>query len=528
MKAVRRLVALALCIVVLMLLAPNLNLLLAQGQNIPKRAGKNPAGQSFILEPLLQAAPPQGEPARARRRLHPVSPQELDKLKEEAVTSQAPEVAPLDSGESTTREIPNAPPLVYSYAGFNGSLVAPPDPAMAAGPTFNVITVNTALGIQSKPGAPIGYITLQDLFRPLLPQRGNGFVLFDPEVIYDSLAGRFLLTVAAQRESDKKSFVLIAASRSNDPRMGWCGWASDFTLYGNAVNNVWADYPKVGVNKDAVFITANMFNWSDKFKHAKLRIIPKAALYDAACPGWGWWDLKFPYFTLQPALTFNSRPEYIAWSSYAQASFLVLWRIRHPNSAPELTRYTVPVTKYNLPPNAQQLGGGVRVDTGDATVQNLLVTGNYAWTAHTVACKIGGDTQTRACVRWYQIRLFDKKTAQQQTYGRPGYYYFFPAIMADANQNAVMVFSSTSAENYVGIRYTGRNSGDIPGLMQSSRVLRPGFSHYVVLDDEGENRWGDYGGIALDPLTGCFWMHHEYASGTEDVWGTWVGNTCFR
>jgi len=37
------------------------------------------------------------------------------------------------------------------------------------------------------------------------------------------------------------------------------------------------------------------------------------------------------------------------------------------------------------------------------------------------------------------------------------------------------------------------------------------------------NRWGDYGGIAADPVTDDIWMFHEYASAIPNQWGTWLG-----
>ncbi|NIT55464.1 MAG: hypothetical protein GWN00_04280, partial [Aliifodinibius sp.] len=110
------------------------------------------------------------------------------------------------------------------------------------------------------------------------------------------------------------------------------------------------------------------------------------------------------------------------------------------------------------------------------------------------------------------------------SYGLTDYWYYYPAITADAMGNSLMVFNRSGGSEFAGIRYTGTEAGTVYG----SFPLKAGEGDYERLDGIGRNRWGDYSGIAVDPANpNNVWMFAEYATDNSIFWGTWWGEVSF-
>jgi hypothetical protein len=99
--------------------------------------------------------------------------------------------------------------------------------------------------------------------------------------------------------------------------------------------------------------------------------------------------------------------------------------------------------------------------------------------------------------------------------------------MPDSNGNMTMVFCRTGPEEFASIHFTGRTAADPLGELQPSALLRSGTANYVAFDNFGRNRWGDYNGIAADPVDGrTVWLCSGVADGVN-TWATWVGGSRF-
>jgi hypothetical protein len=87
--------------------------------------------------------------------------------------------------------------------------------------------------------------------------------------------------------------------------------------------------------------------------------------------------------------------------------------------------------------------------------------------------------------------------------------------------NMVTVFNRSSASEFAGIRYSRRRTTD--PTFQASATLKAGEASHVKRDDISRNRYGDYNGVALDPIdTNRVWIYSEFPAPAND-WGTWVG-----
>jgi hypothetical protein len=313
----------------------------------------------------------------------------------------------------------------------------------------------------------------------------------------------------------------------------------------NATSN-WADYPMLGFDTQAIYITGNMFDsGAGGFQYAKLRIFNKAEVYGGGTGAnhfirwWDFWNLTNPdgskAFTVQPAVHFQGlggNPNaYLVNGEFTDGDSLTLWTVGNPlgmwtGGAPTLTRTGVPVATYALAPNAIQRDGGTsRIATNDTRLLNAVFQSNSGtqrlWTSHTIAYTWPGENEARSIIRWYEIDVPSQSIAQSNGFGRAGAYYYFPAIQTDIGRNAHLVFGRSSENEYAHSRQTGRRTTDAPNDLQGSAAISTGLSAYTG------DRWGDYFGICRDPADrSVVWMYGEHAD-SGGQWATRVASTQF-
>lgn len=434
---------------------------------------------------------------------------------------------------------PMAPAAVGDMAGF-GPIVLRPTPAdctLAAGPQHLLAAVNSSLAVFSKAG---GAALFQ---QPLSAWFGNVISnahIFDPKALYDQHSNRWVLLAVALPldQTVKQSWFLLSVSQTADPMGRWWNYIYDARKDGNTMTNNWADYPCLGVDNQAIYVTANMYRFDgNASQYGKVRIFPKASLYAGSPTSY----VDFvglanadgaKAFTIQPCHTYGApQVQYFVNSLYPSSSSptrntLSLWSLTNPLTAPAISRRVVSTDPYGMPPNAPQKGGGNPLDTGDVRILNAVFRGGSVWTALT-SFHNWGDGVNVATAQWFQINATSGALVQQGTFGAPRRSYCYPVVMPDANGNMTMLFSRVSSSEFASIGYTGRSASEPLGQLQASAVLKAGAANFVSLDDRGINRWGDYCGIACDPVDGrLVWMHNKYASAVN-TWGTWIGSARF-
>lgn len=461
--------------------------------------------------------------------------------------SPAPRGIDADGATGVAASAVAAPTLSQSFdtITYNGFL--PPDPQIAAGPSDVLVVGNSEFSIYDKTANRLTNQTLLSWFSGVLPADTSNILVYDPWVFYDPGDDRFVMVALAKRGNPMYSRWLVSVSTDDTAQGSWCNWSTSARDDASTQTDNWADYDRAGTTDNTLMLSANMFKFSNgNFQYAKVRYLPKSALYDTSCPSftyYDYWDLKnssslFPTtsFTVIPTHSYfgSSTTSYlINAKTSGNGSDLVLWKTTTANcctTAPTLTRQgKISTDPYSVPPGARQPGSSTRIDTGDTRLLDAVYRESGIWTAQTTGCDWSGDTETRACARWYQIDPGSLSITRWGDFGASGMYYYFPAIHVDSSENATMVFNRSSSTEFAGIRYTGRRSTDSGG-MQSSAQLTAGQGCYARLDSTGVNRWGDYNGIAIDPSNAHVWMSSEYAYGTSgtcgsNVWRMRAGET---
>jgi hypothetical protein len=425
------------------------------------------------------------------------------------------------SGESRLRLLPPAqqPTLQQTFQGvIQQRDIIPPDTIGAAGPNHLVEFTNDVVGIFSKTGTRLREVTLEQFFSPLNPTD-----IFDPRVLYDQYSGRFI-AIALDGSASPNSWIFLAVSETSDPTGRWFFWKIDADMDGNQQTDQWADFPDLGVDRDAVYLTANMYPTTGREFYLKVWVVPKAQLLTGQ-QTITWTEFsrirRDPQgnfvFTLRAAHTFGVAPgEYFVsfWDSFPPADTpLQVWRVINPLANPTFEHVAnIPIpTGFDQPPVPIPNNGDQQ---NDFRLLNAVYQNGSVWTAHSIGL------QNKSVVRWYEVDVLKGQLKQVGTIDQPAErWYYYPAVAVNNLGDMVISLSGSSQNEFPGVYFTAHLRNDPPGFTHPVQLVKAGEASYSL------PRWGDYGGAALDPADPfqvTFWVVNTYAL-PSDRWGTWWG-----
>ncbi len=426
------------------------------------------------------------------------------------------------------------PVLLNSFNGIPMTSFIPPDPVIAAGPGHIIICANSLFWIMDKQGKVLKTIPASSWWAPAWPDE-NG----DPQVVYDFYSQRWIMVWMQVDETMQTAGNLIAYSDDQNPLGEWFMYRLNTKLHGTVPSNTWGDYPKIGFDEEAIYILTRCYDFSGAgIQYNKIRIISKTELYSSNGGPLSYtdiWDIRKPgagstgqmLDCIHPAVSYT--PGSGAWFYWARgiyggdpvsADFYAIYRITNPLTNPGMRGKVFPVQTYTSPPLANQLGGGLGIETIGWITSRPVVRDGYLYAAHDIQNSQHSDYSS---IKYMKIDLNTLTMVDNVEYGMEGYFYLFPALMIDKNHNIAVTFSRSADTEYIGAYYSTRYANDPPGL-SPSQPLAEGQGNYVVTYSGSINRWGDYFGIFLDPEDDFdFWMISEYAAATN-IWGTYVGH----
>jgi len=482
------------------------------------------------LPPPSVSGLPGDAPTRIRPRLVP-DPDALREWKEhlrQVPGAVAPAPDTIADPRSSAVPAPRALFVVSAFEGPSnddnsaliGFRVIPPDPNIGAGPNHVFQTVNSVGKISNKAGTVLTAFTLRSFFA-LDPNADET----DPRVLYDAPSGRWFATYSQSTRSGLSgtSSIVLAVSTSNDPTGSFCRYR-----LGNPTSETFLqDFPQLGVSDDKVVVAYDGFSFQGGGNiGGGYYVLHKADL--AACapsPR----VVRVPpdpsRFTEFPAQSLSSTSTlFLAMASGGSLSVFAVNGLPGVVDVTE-THANLPIRPWNVPPNAQQPGSGVLLDTGPDTVGTAAWRGNSLWVAGNEACTPSGDATTRSCVRLLEVRTDTMSVRQDMTFSTAGAHYYYPAVAADAAGNISMVFTSSSVSEFASARVSGRYSGSPLNTLQPSIVVRAGGGAQTA----ASGRMGDYSGAAVDPVDPLsVWTMGEYIrSPGSNNWGTYVGQLRF-
>jgi FlgD Ig-like domain len=456
-----------------------------------------------------------------------------------------------------------------------GSLYIPPDPHGAVGPDYVIVIGNCIIEWRPKVGitSTAEYqSSLKNFFSALPgspPGPAAGSTLstrtFDPKVIYDQYAGRFVVVVLERwmtvlGNASDQSRILLAISKTSNPNDGWWLHAIDSKLNISALDR-WVDYPGIGCDDKAVYVTGNMYSFaaSPAYGGSRVWVIKKTPTYAGPNNNVAY-AVYDPFVggvavatTAQPAQMFGTLPNgstgrplgtfLVSYSGLSDGTneYLQIVELTDPLAAAGGPYFTL--QQINLGdienasvalPGAPQLGSGVVIATNDRRAQNAVWRNNNLYTCATYRAPAAPNLN-QSTARWWRLNtttpmpgltVADAGNAGGEDIGA-GAYTFFPSVMVDSDGNMGMNFALSGPTVYPGAYYATRMAGDPAGTLGATCTLHAGTDWYYRVFTGTVNRWGDFSSLALCPLDeGDFWAFNEYAmtrgtitNGTQD--GRW-------
>ena len=378
-------------------------------------------------------------------------PEEEDEPRKKTVPPDAVFFRDESGAPSTHQALGPSPTTSASFQGSRATDSAPPDTQGAVGLNHLVVAVNGGVLIQSKAGSVLSFRSLVNFFAVT-----GSTDVFDPRVQYDPFNNRWIL-IAVANHTSAASAIVLGASQTSDPTGNWHFYMID----ADPADQVWADFPMLGFNKDWIVVSTNSVpitgSSSPPSAHARFYILGKANVYAgattnltrrAALPENG--------FNIVPASTYDPSLStlYLLQNfngNSGGSGHLRLYTITGAIGSEVLDNTTsnlfisVPNPWNDFPPGradfAPQSGTFDKIHVNDAAIQNLVYRNGSLWCAQSIFLPAGGPT--RSSIQWWQINPVGATIQQRGRIDDPSgnFFYGFPSIAVNRNNDVLIVLS---------------------------------------------------------------------------------------
>jgi hypothetical protein len=428
--------------------------------------------------------------------------------------------------QTAAASMTNAAPLVTVGANFVGSNRAislgffPPDTDGAVGPDHFVELLNGRYAVYDKSGTVLKQSSLDQFWSSagVAPQRFS----FDPRVLYDPSSGRWF-AIAADNSFNPNN-ILIAVSNTSDPTQGWQALA----IPSDPTGQRWADSPTLGINQDAVYVSANMFPVASGGVQTEQIVLPKSDLLQptpTAANATVFPDIGSGLFSDTPAVGFGFSGSEIFMS--AQFGQLRITSIDGPPTSPSLdtSDRLISVTPQSGPPPAIQEGTDVRIATDD-----FRFSSDPVFQDGKLFAVQGIEQNGRPALRWFEIGdpLSSPVVLDSGILNPTDLDVYYGSIAINPLGQAVIGFTASGSNDFASAyAVAGTLVGDQLEFGDPI-LLKAGVSSYQVVDPtNGRNRWGDYSTTTYDPNDPShFWTIQEWAS-AQTIWSTEISEIIF-
>ncbi len=418
--------------------------------------------------------------------------------------------------------------ITQNWDGTGALGYAPPDPTGAVGPNHYVQMVNVRTQIWNKSGTslagPFDNINFWSGLGPPISETNDG----DPIVLYDQLADRWLVSqFALPYYPNGPFYILIAISQTSDPTGSYNAYAWSFPDM--------PDYPKFGIWSDGYYMSANVFaSGSGSYAGTYIAAFDRDAMLSGSGATMIMGQLTTSSWSLLPSDCDGvappaGAPNYFL-STYAPYnsgnSDLDIYEFHVDFDVPSNSTFTGPLLlstpAFTMVNGIPQLGTGTLLDDlSDRPMQRLQYR-NFGSHQSMVVCQTVDAGSGRAGVRWWELRKTSGNWGiyQEGTFApSDGLFRWMGSIAMNQYGDIALGYSTSSSGMYPDIRYTGRLSGDPPGVMTiAEQIIHSGAGSQT----SGLSRWGDYTHMSVDPVNdNTFWYTNQYQPTTGSFnWNT--------
>jgi hypothetical protein len=433
------------------------------------------------------------------------------------------------NAQRSSAAAPSAPSLGLNFAGNGFNSSTPNDNEIAIGNNGHVISVqNSNIFRRNTVSATnLGTQSLSSWCTSL----SIGGSKYDPKVIYDPEADRFILVCLSGYLSNNTN-IIIGFSRTDSAN----GLYNLYSVPGNPFNDtLWSDYPMIAVNHNELFLTVNLLHdnqsWQTGFVQTLIWQLNK----------WDGYAGDTLNTELHSNITFGSRPVrnlcpvegggfpdtgpamYFLSDRNLAASNDTVFLVRISDTANAVGN-TVTVTaltsnvSYFMPPNARQPVSTGVLATNDARILGAFIQNDVIQFVNNTM-----DTSSGNCAVYHGI-ITNVSTAPSLTaaiYGDTSLEFGYPNLawvgQSAADRSAIIFFLHSDSVTFPG---TSAIVSDGNGLYSPRTVVKAGLGYIDVLS--GDERWGDYTGIQRKyDVGGTCWVNGMYGLASHQH-ATWV------
>ncbi len=495
-------------------------------------------------------------------------------------------------------------PSIFQFAGVSNAdnaagSVWPPDANVAVGATQVVQTVNTSYKVFYKSGklelGPGEIYTLWNAFAGspcMFDSMNPNQVYGDPVVLYDKMAGRWLVTQVESSDHGITGSECIGVSFTSDATGSYHRYSYSF---GDTCGNSQClnDYPKFGVWADAYYASYNMFIpngfGGEAFVGAQVVAYDRNAMLAGSPAAMNVFQRSTSDFGLLPSDLDGSNPPPAGepnffierppesclgppssapdgcWSTACTTcpGCLYLYTF-HADFTPQNTSsFTGPIgiptfiagyckacRPFTDDPCILQPGSAALDSIGDRLMHRLSYRHfndhESLVASQTVSTYDGNGVMPDTNPGWAEFRISNglPMVYQDGKYNPDANltYRWMGSIAMDGAGNIALGYSKSSSSVYPSIAFTYRTPGDSLGTLRAEAIITAGTGAQSPLPDSVcpptlppseravcQGRWGDYTSMAVDPVDDSTFVYtNEYYKVTGTAWSTQIASFSFQ
>ena len=430
-----------------------------------------------------------------------------------------------------------------SYGDTPGFI--PPDSMGAAGPSQILAIANGRIRVYTKSGGSGALsATTDEFFASVLGSSSTS----DPHIRYDRLSGRWFIVMITVEKHNNHIVIAVSSDSliTNITSFTFFQFQQDFD--GSDVG-LFADYPTLGVDKNALYIGVNNFLSSDGGVTNRTGFVVRKASLLSGGPivvtafrnldndGFGN-GIKTPQGVDNDDP--NATEGYFIGADAFTNGKLDIRRILDPGGTPSISpslTITVPATSSPIPQAHRGDTIPKKLDAvsdrlfAAAMHKNKISGSNTLCTAHNIQVDNTGVATTfggRNGSRWYEIgemtntpvliqagTLFDSNTLNPKG-------YWIPSVAISGQGHMALGCSYASSNIFAGVAVSGRFRTDPLGSTQPPTVALASTTAYNMTETPNPHRWGDFSQVVVDPADDMtMWTFQEYCNAANS-WGVRV------
>ena len=428
------------------------------------------------------------------------------------------------------------PEILRTFDGLpSGGSGIPNDNNMAISNDGMVISViNSSVSIFDSVGNRLKYFTLANIVSGQLPNLNR---TYDPKVVYDPGADRFILTFL-QGSTSADTRIIIGFTETSDATGNWNFYAINGNPFGGTT---WSDYPIIGINESDFFVTVNILrdneSWQEGFTQSVIWQVDKQSGYDGKDSIYQdvFYDLKYDNKSIWSICTApgGSKPsgDHMYFLSVRPGDksndTLFLHKISGSQQSGQAS-YSLSVHKtslpYGVPPSAFQPDPSNLLQTNDTRVLSALEEGGVIQYVQSTVIPENGHSGIFHGVLDLKSGTIENSYIQSDTFD-----FAYPSIALAGSEDhpyaSVITFSHVSELHEPGtaVAFHNRLAGQ-PSIISNVAFIKEGEASINRLTNDSNERWGDYTGIQRRyNHPGEVWMCGSYGK-LPNRNSVWIGS----